>query len=254
MPEPDLFESRFRRAYSRYLDEVPVEVDGLEVARAAAAQRRFHLRLWPLVLVQGGARGGLASMALASAALIVLLLGSALIIGRLADPPADRLAPAALTSSSSPSPEPTGETAAGVILVDVTDLVGMEGLELVGKVWGPVSQQVPLVGPPPGIEFLHLPIDAEGFSASGQVTVRPGEYYMWVFAGEPPCDAGFVPKCAWTASDEPSLPPDYLCMVSYDVQPGEHIRIGLSGLPVNTLLPEEGAIAPCPVNSWVREP
>ena len=206
--------------------------------------------MWPLVLVQGGARGGLGFMALASATLVGLLLGSALFIGMLANPQADQLAPAAATSSASPSPEPTGETAAGVILVDVTDLVGMEGLELVGKVWGPVSQQVPLVGPPPGVEFLHLPIDTDMFSAFGQVTVPPGDYYMWVFAGEPPCHARFVPDCARTASDEPPLPPDYFCRVSYDVQPGERIRVVLSGLEPHYM---QGSDA-CGMVSWERQP
>lgn len=45
MPEPDRFESRFRRAYRRYLDEVPTDVDALAVARTAAMQRRFGFRL-----------------------------------------------------------------------------------------------------------------------------------------------------------------------------------------------------------------
>jgi hypothetical protein len=49
MPERESFEARFRRAYRRYLDEVPVEVDALEVARTAATQRRFSLS-WPRIV------------------------------------------------------------------------------------------------------------------------------------------------------------------------------------------------------------
>jgi hypothetical protein len=49
VPEPDRFETRFRRAYRRYLDEVPVEVDALEVAQTAATQRRFSLS-WPRIV------------------------------------------------------------------------------------------------------------------------------------------------------------------------------------------------------------
>ena len=49
MPEREPFETRFSRAYRRYLDEVPVEVDALEVARTAATQRRFRLS-WPRIV------------------------------------------------------------------------------------------------------------------------------------------------------------------------------------------------------------
>lgn len=45
MPENDSFETRFTRAYRRYLDEVPTEVDALAVARATATQRRFGFGL-----------------------------------------------------------------------------------------------------------------------------------------------------------------------------------------------------------------
>ena len=46
MTEHDPFEARFRRAYRRYLDEAPTEVDALAVARRAAAQRRFGSGAW----------------------------------------------------------------------------------------------------------------------------------------------------------------------------------------------------------------
>jgi len=49
MPEPDRFEIRFRRAYRRYLDEAPTEIDAAAVARAAVSQRRFSLS-WPRVV------------------------------------------------------------------------------------------------------------------------------------------------------------------------------------------------------------
>ena len=50
MPEHEAFETRFRRAYSRYLAEVPVEVDALEVARTAATQRRLGGFSWPAIV------------------------------------------------------------------------------------------------------------------------------------------------------------------------------------------------------------
>ena len=49
MPEPDRFEARFRRAYRRYLDEAPTEVDAAAVARAAATQPRFGGFRWPTI-------------------------------------------------------------------------------------------------------------------------------------------------------------------------------------------------------------
>ena len=49
MPEHDAFETRFRRAYRRYLDEAPTEVDAAAVARAAATRRRFSGLAWPSV-------------------------------------------------------------------------------------------------------------------------------------------------------------------------------------------------------------
>ena len=49
MPEHDAFETRFRRAYRRYVDEAPTDVDAAAVARAAATQRRFEGIRWPTV-------------------------------------------------------------------------------------------------------------------------------------------------------------------------------------------------------------
>ncbi len=49
MPEHDAFETRFRRAYRRYVDEAPTDVDAAAVARAAATQRRFEGFRWPTI-------------------------------------------------------------------------------------------------------------------------------------------------------------------------------------------------------------
>lgn len=77
MPEHEPFETRFSRAYRRYLDEVPTEVDALEVARTAAAQRRFRLS-WPRIV--GPARAlvwvVLLALLLAALAASTLLTGS----------------------------------------------------------------------------------------------------------------------------------------------------------------------------------
>lgn len=78
MPEHDVFETRFRRAYRRYLDEVPSEVDAAAVARAAATQRRFEGFRWPTI----GAPArvliwvGLLALLLAALAAGTLLTGS----------------------------------------------------------------------------------------------------------------------------------------------------------------------------------
>jgi hypothetical protein len=77
MPEREPFETRFSRAYRRYLDEVPTEVDALEVARTAATQRRFRLS-WPRIV--GPARAlvwvVLLALLLAALAASTLLTGS----------------------------------------------------------------------------------------------------------------------------------------------------------------------------------
>ena len=78
MPEHDAFETRFRRAYRRYVEEAPADVDAAAVARAAATQRRFAGFRWPAV--GGPARVlmwvGLLALLLAALAAGTLLTGS----------------------------------------------------------------------------------------------------------------------------------------------------------------------------------
>ena len=77
MPEREPFETRFSRAYRRYLDEVPTEVDALEVARTAATQPRFG-RSWPRIVGPARALMWVVLLALLLAALAAgtLLTGS----------------------------------------------------------------------------------------------------------------------------------------------------------------------------------
>ena len=123
------------------------------------------------------------------------------------------------------------ESRAGSLTVEVTDLTGMEGLELAGTVWG---------GP---FDFFYVPIDEPVFSASDRVNLAPGNYYVWVFAGKPSCGAGFIPFCG---PDQDVA--DYFCMFDLDILPGEHVLIGLSGLPVHDTEPG-GDVYPCPVTA-----
>ena len=78
MPEREAFETRFHRAYRRYLDEVPTEVDAAVVARAAATQRRFAGLAWPRIVAPARALVWVVLLALLLAALAAstLLTGS----------------------------------------------------------------------------------------------------------------------------------------------------------------------------------
>ena len=237
MPERESFETRFARAYRRYLDEVPTDVDALAVARTAASQRRFGLgaRRWVPVLGAG---------------VVAVLLGSALLAGVLSTPPRDELMPGALTSSPSPEAVSATEPALGSITLEVTDLVGMEGLDLVGHVthWVLETDEPQSL---PDWDIIHRPVDASPFSASGQVEVLAGPHGLVVFAGEPTCDFGYDPLCGWPVTgDEVSKDPDHGCELTFDLQPGEHIRIRLSGLP--PWVWAAGALPPCQVESWTR--
>ncbi len=194
-----------------------------------------------------------------AAAAVVALFGGFLLSGVLTTRPGDEALPAAVTASASPETEPTSAPDTGTITLKVTDLVGMEGLELVGHVPHEVETApsgVETITTLPEWDVIHLAIDRSPFSASGQAEVLAGEgLLLWVFAGEPTCDASFIPECGLPVTgDEVSKRPGYLCMLSFDLQPGEHIRIWLTGLPPNTLDGPGTHIAPCPVVSWVREP
>jgi hypothetical protein len=237
MTEHDAFEARFARAYRRYLDEVPTDVDALAVARAVATQRRlgFTARRWVPVLGAG---------------VVAVLLGGALLSGVFSSPPTDELMPGAATSAPSPEAVPTTEPALGSITLEVMGLVGMEGLDLVGHVthWVLATDEPQSL---PDWDIIHLPIDASPFSASGHVEVLAGPHGLLVFAGEPTCDFGYDPLCGNpVAGDEVAKDPDHGCELDFDLQPGEHIRIRLSGLPPWAWA--AGALPPCQVESWTR--
>lgn len=235
MTEHDAFETRFARAYRRYLDEVPTDVDALAMARAVAGQRRFVFtaRWWVPVLGAG---------------LVAVLLGGAVLSGVLSTPRTDELMPGAAASSPSPEAVPATEPALGSITLEVTDLVGMEGLDLVGH----VTHWVLATDEPwslPDWDIIHLPVDASPFSASGQVEVLPGPHALLVFAGEPACEFGHDPLCGWPATgDELAKDPGHGCELAFDLQPGEHITIRLRGLPPWAWEP----LPPCQVESWTR--
>lgn len=151
------------------------------------------------------------------------------------------------SAAHSPSPEATSlsEPEPGSVTVEVDGLVDMEGLELVGKVW----RQTPVggSGPGPGVEVFHLPIDRAEFSVSGRADIDAGDYYMWVFAGPPPCDASSMPVCGGSFHATESF-----CMTSFDVRPHEDIRISLAGLPAMPGGEMAEIPTPCPIWLWER--
>ena len=107
----------------------------------------------------------------------------------------------------------------------------MEGLEIAGAVWG---------GP---ADLLYVPIDEPAFSATDTVDLAPGSYYVWIFAGEPPCGAGFIPFCG---PDQDVA--DYFCMFDLDILPGDHVLLELSGLPAHDMGTGDDAF-PCSVTA-----
>jgi hypothetical protein len=90
MSDIDVFEARFRRAYRLYLDEAPTSVDGAQIARTVAMQQpRF-----------GITRPGFQNRALvwvAIAALTLLALVAALVVGSSLLTPRRQLSPTGIT-------------------------------------------------------------------------------------------------------------------------------------------------------------
>ena len=78
MSELAAFEARFGRAYRRYLDEVPADVDAAGVARAVASARP-RARFGPAPWMPGAARAFL--WALLLGLLLAALVGAALLVG-----------------------------------------------------------------------------------------------------------------------------------------------------------------------------
>ena len=66
---------------------------------------------------------------------------------------------------------------------------------------------------------------------------------MWIFAGEPPCGAGFIPFCG---PDQDVA--DYFCMFDLDILPGDHVLLELSGLPAHDMGTGDDTF-PCPVTA-----
>ena len=176
--------------------------------------------------------------------LIVTTAALALTLGSASAIAAEEATPTDATSSSDSQP--------GSVTVEVSRMTGMEGLELVGKVWGPMVRPG---GGDPGVEIFHLAIDDADVSASGSTVAPPGDYYTRVFAGPPPCDADFMPVCG-ASPQETGFGvggTEFFCMTGFDVRPDEDIRVSLAGLPE---MPEGEMDDPlwCPVSLWERGP
>lgn len=152
------------------------------------------------------------------------------------------LVAAAASATIAQSETPAGSATSGSLTLEIRGLTGMEGLELVATVWGAPSDG----------ELLRVPIDAPAFTTSGHVDLPPGAYYLWVLAGVPPCEAGFIPACGpGVARGQDVELADYFCMLDFDVQAGQRIYLGLMGLPSSD---RSGDDAPCPVSYWLSQP
>ena len=130
----------------------------------------------------------------------------------------------------------------GQLTLEVSGLVGMEGLEVAASIAS---------SPGPGhyrweIPRAHQPIDVSPFSSElATFPVGAGTHEVVVVAGEPPCGAAY-----WSATCAES-DPDYVCSSRLDVPPGEHLRLTIGGLPPYGSPPadlETSGIGPgCPV-------
>jgi len=177
----------------------------------------------------------------------------------------DLVDPLAVAPRAATDPAPLSEPTTGTITLGITDLVEMEGQELVGYILGSDEEAQDEAAPEEDAatsnrEVVRIVVGDGVVSASGRAELPPGTYPLWVFAGESRCESLGRPMCGGQASEgdakvssEPMGYPDYLCMLSFDLEAGEHIRIGLSGLPPN-LDPQSTKTVPCWVSSWAREP
>ena len=137
-------------------------------------------------------------------------------------------------SPASPSPVPTifgAETAQSILTVEVTDLVGMEGLEL--GVWdscstGPSTWR----GPIPLLR--SVPIDASPFEAAGSLGLEV-------------CSTGVHQLNVGVAEDYNS-DWQYACVTYFDLSSDEDIWIRIVGLP------PIGAGASCALAYVVHDP
>ena len=111
--------------------------------------------------------------------------------------------------------------------------------------WGPQTNSN--TSAEASVEIFHVPIDEADFSASGTTVAPPGPYYMWVFAGPPPCDGSFMPVCGGSFRNT-----EFFCMTAFDVRPNEDIRISIAGLPEKSEDETEDIPPPCAVWLWER--
>jgi hypothetical protein len=174
-----------------------------------------------------------AALRFMAASVTVALFGGFLLAGILTPHDGTEMDPGAASVAAPDRSAQPSVPAMGSITLEVDDLVGMGGLELFVKVFGQTSTEA------------HVPIEGR-LAASGQMSVQPGEQFVWLLAGTPPCrDTGYGPECGDATSQ-----PDYFCLLRFDVRPGEDTRVGLSGLPRY----DDGAESrlACPVTSWTR--
>ena len=139
-------------------------------------------------------------------------------------------------------PAVTATEEPGQLTLEVSGLVGMEGLEVAASI---------AASPRPGhyrwsIPRAHQPIDGSPFSSElATFPVGAGTHEVVVVAGEPPCGVTY-----WSATCAES-DPDYVCSIRLDVPPGEHLRLTIDGLPRYGAPPadlETSGIGPgCPI-------
>jgi hypothetical protein len=131
------------------------------------------------------------------------------------------------------------------LTVEVSGLVGMEGLALAGGLDRPT-----ISGREYYADVLQTPIGSSPFLATDRVALGPGGAFgLMVFAGEPPCRVVWVPSCGLSTTWSR---PEYLCSIEFDALPGEDIHITIAGLPAFEMAAHR--FPACPVSQFLREP
>ncbi len=163
----------------------------------------------------------------ASAAMVVCLAFEAAALAQEASP-----------SASLPPPEtvPTPD-GSSMLSLEVTDLVGMYGLEvgadlIESHTWGP--------------HLFGQMVHEDDATVTANLSLEPGRYSLAVYAGEPPCEVRFTP---WCGLDEPvPVVPEYECLMEFDLEPNEALDLRIAGLPRS----EPGVIAGCPMSQLLH--
>jgi hypothetical protein len=148
--------------------------------------------------------------------------------------------PGAVPASRSPSPSdaapvPYGQedrpfryidiATSAQLLVDVSDLRDMAGLDLVIAL-----DYYPSPSETMGGQLLRLPIDVSPYAVPTKpVAVPSGHFVLWVFAGQRPCWMGYMPRCEVLGSTD--RPPEYGCRMVIDVEPDDNRSVAMDGLP-----------------------